>query len=216
MGGISEIHAGGRVSSDSHCLYSHGPWPFHYLQLFSVNTIKTMWESSYTDNNKILTVTTTWACIIKLTTHKLNYSSFGFRPWWFTCRFRHRLYFPLIWWAIHQCDQSHLICNAKITAEPHVYPNQCHSVFSECIFQSVSCRVCEWEGEKSSDRGIETENKTMWCMINDDKLHSLCKHNEFSNCNVIAFDLQNKLVMSTGSWQKYGKITTWLCHRVYW
>ncbi len=42
-------------------------------------------------------------------------------------------------------------------------------------------------------------------MINDDKLHSLGKHNEFCNCNVIAFDLQNKLVMSTGSRRKYGK-----------
>lgn len=54
---------------------------------FSVNAINTMGESSYADNNKILTVTTAGifssACLIKLTTHKLNYSSFGFRPRWF-------------------------------------------------------------------------------------------------------------------------------------
>ncbi len=84
-----------------------------------------------------------------------------------------------------------------------------HQSVHQCVFwmhiSVVFCRVCEREGEKSRDRGRETENKTVWCMINDDKLHSLSKHNEFCNCNVIAFDLQNKLVMSTGSWRKYGK-----------
>lgn len=185
---------------------------------FSVNALNTMGESSYADNNKILTVTTAGkfssACLIKLSRH-INQiiHHLGSDHGGFSCRFRYRLYFPLIWWAIHQSDRSHLICKAKITAESHANkPNDWTSTpisapvcFLNAYFSLYFSRLREGEGEKSSDRGRETENKTVWCMINDDKLHSLCKHNEFCNCNVIAFDLQNKLVMSTGRWRKYRK-----------
>lgn len=68
---------------------------------FSVNALNTVGESAYADNNKILTVTTAGkfssACVIKLSPH-INQiiHHLGSDHGGFSCRFRYRLYFPLI------------------------------------------------------------------------------------------------------------------------